>query len=63
MSDFRKFIISKELEKASLEEIKDAILSESKLSSETKEFWIGLINELAITKDVADIIKLLNDRY
>ena len=63
MNDFSKFIIRKNLEKASWEDIKEAIRSDSTLSSETKEFWIGFINGISITKDVVDIIKLLNNSY
>ena len=63
MNDLQNFIISKGLEKASLELIKEAIRSESTLSSETKEFWLGYIKGMSITKDVVDIINLLNNRY
>jgi hypothetical protein len=63
MNDLQNFIISKGLEKASLELIKEAIRSEPTLSSETKEFWLGYIKGMSITKDVVDIINLLNNRY
>ena len=63
MNDLQNFIISKGLEKASLELIKEAIRSEPTLSSETKEFWIGYIKGISITKDVVNIINLLNNRY
>ena len=63
MNDLRNFIINKGLEKASLELIKEAIRSEPTLSPETKEFWIGYIKGMSITKDVVDIINLLNNRY
>jgi hypothetical protein len=63
MNDLQNFIISKGLEKASLELIKEAIRSEPTLSSETKEFWLGYIKGISITKDVVDIINLLNNRY
>jgi hypothetical protein len=63
MNDLQNFIISKGLEKASLELIKEAIRSEPTLSSETKEFWLGYIKDMSITKDVVDIINLLNNRY
>ena len=63
MNDLRNFIINKGLEKASLELIKEAIRSELTLSPETKEFWLGYIKGISITKDVVDIIKLLNNRY
>ena len=63
MNDLRNFIINKGLEKASLELIKEAIRSEPTLSPETKEFWLGYIKGMSITKDVADIINLLNNRY
>ena len=63
MNDLRNFIINKGLEKASLELIKEAIRSEPTLSPETKEFWLGYIKGISITKDVVDIINLLNNRY
>ncbi len=63
MNDLRNFIINKGLEKASLELIKEAIRSEPTLSPETKEFWLGYIKGMSITKDVVDIINLLNNRY
>ena len=63
MNDLQNFIISKGLEKASLELVKEAIRSEPTLSSETKEFWLGYIKGMSITKDVVDIINLLNNRY
>ena len=63
MNDLQNFIISKGLEKASLELIKEAIRSEPTLSTETKEFWLGYIKGMSITKDVVDIINLLNNRY
>ena len=63
MNDLRNFIINKGLEKASLELIKEAIRLEPTLSPETKEFWLGYIKGISITKDVVDIINLLNNRY
>lgn len=63
MNDLRNFIINKGLEKASLELIKEAIRSDPTLSPETKEFWLGYIKGMSITKDVVDIINLLNNRY
>ena len=63
MNDLRNFIINKGLEKASLELIKESIRSEPTLSPETKEFWLGYIKGMSITKDVVDIINLLNNRY
>ena len=63
MNDLRNFIINKGLEKASLELIKEAIRSEPTLSPETKEFWLGYIKGISITKDVVDIINILNNRY
>ena len=63
MNDLRNFILNKGLEKASLELIKEAIRSEPTLSPETKEFWLGYIKGISITKDVVDIINLLNNRY
>ena len=63
MNDLKNFIINKGLEKASLELIKEAIRSEPTLSPETKEFWLGYIKGMSITKDVVDIINLLNNRY
>ena len=63
MNDLKKFIINKGLEKASLELIKEAIRSEPTLSPETKEFWLGYIKGMSITKEVVDIINLLNNRY
>ena len=63
MNDLKNFIINKGLEKASLELIKEAIRSDPTLSPETKEFWLGYIKGMSITKDVVDIINLLNNRY
>ena len=63
MNDLKKFIINKGLEKASLELIKEAIRSDPTLSPETKEFWFGYIKGISITKDVVDIINLLNNRF
>ena len=63
MNDLKNFILNKGLEKASLELIKEAIRSEPTLSPETKEFWLGYIKGMSITKDVVDIINLLNNRY
>ena len=63
MNELEIFIIRKGLEKASLELIKEAIRSEPTLSPETKEFWLGYIKGMSITKDVVDIINLLNNRY
>ena len=63
MNDLKNFIINKGLEKASLELIKEAIRSEPTLSPETKEFWLGYIKGMSITKDVVDIINLLNNRH
>lgn len=63
MNDLKKFIINKGLEKASLELIKEAIRSEATLSTETKEFWLGYIKGMSVTKDVVDIIDLLNNRH
>ena len=63
MNDLKNFIINKGLEKASLELIKEAIRSEPTLSTETKEFWLGYIKGMSVTKDVVDIINLLNNRY
>ena len=56
MNDLQNFIISKGLEKASLELIKEVIRSEPTLSSETKEFWLGVIRGYSISKDVCDIL-------
>ena len=63
MNDLKKFIINKGREKASLELIKEAIRLEPTLSPETQEFWLGYIKGISITKDVVDIINLLNNRY
>ena len=63
MNDLKRFIISKGLEKASWMLIKEAIQSDTTISPETKEFWLGLIDGISITKDVVDIINLLNNRY
>ena len=63
MNDLKNFIINKGLEKASLELIKEAIRSDPTLSPETKEFWLGYIKGRSITKDVVDVINLLNNRY
>jgi hypothetical protein len=63
MNDLKNFIIRKGLEKASLELIKEAIRSEPTLSTETKEFWLGYIKGMSVTKDVVDIINLLNNRH
>ena len=63
MNDLKNFIINKGLEKASLELVKEAIRSEPTLSPATKEFWLEYIKGMSITKDVVDIINLLNGRY
>ena len=63
MNDLKNFIINKGLEKASLELIKEAIRSDPTLSPETKEFWLGYIRGMSITRDVVDIINSLNNRY
>ena len=63
MNDLKNFIINKGLEKASLELIKEAIRSDPTLSPETKEFWLGYIKGMSITRDVVDIINSLNNRY
>ena len=63
MNDLKNFIINKGMEKASLELIKEEIRSDQTLSPETKEFWLGYIKGISITKDVVDIINLLNNRY
>ena len=55
MNDLKNFIINKGLEKASLELIKEAIRSDSALSPDTKEFWLGYIKGISITMDVVDI--------
>ena len=43
MNDLQNFIIKKGLEKASLEAIKQAIIQDSYLSNDVKEFWLGLL--------------------
>ena len=63
MNDLQNFIISKGLEKASMEVVKQAIRQDPSLPNEVKEFWIGYIKGASITKDVVDIIKLFNNRY
>ena len=63
MNDLQNFIINKGLEKASLEAVKQAIRQEPSLPSDVKEFWLGYIKGMSITKDVVDIINLLNNRY
>ena len=63
MNDLKNFIINKGLEKASLELIKEAIRLDQTLSPETKEFWLGYIKGMSITKDFVDTINLLNNRY
>lgn len=60
MNDLQKFIISKGLEKASIEVIKQSIIQDSSLSNDVKEFWIGTINGYSICKDVCDILSFLN---
>ena len=62
MNDLQNFIISKGLEKASFELIKEAIRSDPTLMPETKEFWIGYINGASISKDVIDLLRFLSGR-
>ena len=62
MNDLQNFIISKGLEKASFELIKEAIRSDPTLTPETKEFWIGYINGASISKDVIDLLRFLSGR-
>lgn len=62
MNDLQNFIISKGLEKASMEVVKQAIRQDPSLPNDVKECWIGYIKGASITKDVVDIIKLFNNR-
>ena len=62
MNDLQNFIISKGLEKASLETIKQAIIQDPYLSNDVKEFWIGVIRGYSISKDVSDVLDILNRR-
>ena len=59
MNELQKFIVSKGLEKASLEAIKQAICQDSDLPEDTKEFWLGVVKGYSITKDVSDILAFL----
>ena len=59
MNDLQNFIISKGLEKASLEAIKQAIRQDLGLSKETKEFWLGVVGGYSIAKDVNDFLTFL----
>ena len=59
MNELQNFIIRKGLEKASLECIKQAIIQDPYLSNEVKEFWLGYIKGMSITKDVVDILDYL----
>ena len=61
MNDLKNFITKKGLEKASLELIKEAIRSDPTVSPETKDFWLGYIKGISITKDVIDILRLCRD--
>ena len=62
MNDLQNFIIKKGLEKASLETIKQAIIQDPYLSNDVKEFWLGVIRGCSISKDVSDILDILNRR-
>ena len=62
MNDLQNFIISKGLEKDSLEVIKQAIHQDPSLPNDVKEFWLSVIRGYSISKDVCDILDFLNRR-
>lgn len=62
MNDLQNFIISKGLEKASIEAIKQTIVQDSSLPNDVKEFWIGVIKDYSACKDMYDILNFLNNR-
>ncbi len=59
MNDLTQYIISKSLEKASIEIIKQSILQDTALTQEQKTFWIGYLNGVSITRDAQDILSVL----
>ena len=59
MNELQNFIVKKGLEKASLGMIKQAIIEDSSLSSDTKEFWLGFIRGGSAAKDFYDLLELL----
>ena len=62
MNDLQNFIINKGLEKASIEAIKQAIIQDTYLSRDVKDFWLGVLNGYSITKDVCDLLEFINRR-
>ena len=59
MNDLQNFIISKGLEKASMEVVKQAIRQDPSLPIDVKEFWLGVIRGYCISKDVYDLLDYL----
>ena len=59
MNELQNFIVKKGLEKASIGLIKQAIIEETSLSNDTKEFWLGLIRGYSMEKDTYDVLEFL----
>lgn len=64
MNDLMQYIISKSLEKTSIEIIKQSIFQDPTLTQDQKVFWISYLNGVSIAKDTQDILSVLfNKRY
>lgn len=62
MNDLNNYLVSKCLETASAEFVKQAILEDMTLSPVQKQNWISLINTMSAAKNMADICKILSGR-
>lgn len=59
MNDLMQYIISKSLEKSSIEIIKQSIFQDTSLTQDQKTFWIGYLNGVSIARDTQDILSIL----
>ena len=59
MEDLRKFILRKQLEKLTIEDVRQSIIHDPYLSKDTKYFWLGFLEGASLTSDVIDSINLL----
>ena len=57
-----EYLENKDLETASIELVKQAILEDMTLSSVQKQNWLSLINTMATAKNMTDICKILSGR-
>ena len=62
MNDLNNYLVSKCLETASAELVKQAISEDKLLSPMQKQSWISLINTMTTAKNMADICKILSGR-